>query len=246
VTKSQKHLNGFTIVDYSNANKDAIDKFISPLMLHYTQEEAGFDCPVNEHFIEVEDSIIPAMIKKLFKIRVIITEKGLIVADSPAKLMSKMHQISSGTCILDNDERLIFSRKKADEIKKQFEGKRIAIFYKFIAELDVLKETFGERMTEIAEEFQENPSLVFLSQIQSGREGIALHFADALIYYSIDYSAVSYWQSRARIQSFDRKKTAEIYWVFTKGGIEKKIYKAVSDKKDFTLSYFLKSGWLHE
>jgi hypothetical protein len=214
--------------------------------LNYTQEEAGFNCPVNEHFVEVEDNIVPQMIRNIFKQKIISLPEGSIVADSPAKFFSKMHQISSGTCILDNDQRIIFSRKKAEEIKRIFFGKRIAIFYKFIAELDVLKETFGATITESAEEFQANPDLVFLSQIQSGREGIALHFADALIYYSIDYSAVSYWQSRARIQSFDRNKPAEIYWVFTKGGIENKIYKAVSNKKDFTLSYFLKSGWINE
>jgi len=32
----------------------------------------------------------------------------------------------------------------------------------------------------------------------------------------------------------------DVYWIFSRGGIEKKIYKAVTDKKDYTLSHFRK------
>ena len=30
----------------------------------------------------------------------------------------------------------------------------------------------------------------------------------------------------------------EVFWIFTKDGIEKKIYKNVSKKKDYTLKHF--------
>ena len=30
----------------------------------------------------------------------------------------------------------------------------------------------------------------------------------------------------------------DVYWVFAKGGIEDKIYSAVTKKKDYTLSHF--------
>jgi hypothetical protein len=55
---------------------------------------------------------------------------------------------------------------------------------------------------------------------------------------NIDFSAVSYWQARARMQNKDRKEASKVYWLFAEGGIEEKIYKAVKDKKDYTLSYF--------
>lgn len=242
VNKKMDIINGHSVINYDDANREAINAHIAPLMLHYTQQEAGFNCPVNEHFVIVDDPQLPALTRQLFKDRRLTFDQGEVIADTPAKLMGKMHQLSSGTCILDNDSRIIISRMKAEEIKRQFVGKRIAIFYKFILEFNVLREAFGEAVTESAEEFQANPDRVFLSQIQSGREGIALHFADALIYYSIDYSAVSYWQSRARIQALNRDTAANIYWVFTKGGIEPKIYKAVSSKKDFTLSWFMRHG----
>ena len=34
--------------------------------------------------------------------------------------------------------------------------------------------------------------------------------------------------------------TNDIYWIFSEGGIEDKIYKAVSNKKDYTLNVFKK------
>jgi hypothetical protein len=58
--------------------------------------------------------------------------------------------------------------------------------------------------------------------------------------YNIDFSAVSYWQARARMQTKDRVDEAIVYWLFFNGGIEEKIYKAVEQKKDFTLTHYKK------
>ena len=73
----------------------------------------------------------------------------------------------------------------------------------------------------------------------SGREGISLRQADCLVYYNIDFSATSYWQSRDRMTTKDRIKN-EVYWIFSQGGIEDQIYKAVVNKKDYTLNHFKK------
>ena len=76
-------------------------------------------------------------------------------------------------------------------------------------------------------------------QIVSGREGISLRQADALVYFNIDFSATSYWQSRDRMTTKDRLES-DIYWIFSEDGIEDEIYKAVSKKKDYTISHFKK------
>ena len=76
-------------------------------------------------------------------------------------------------------------------------------------------------------------------QIVSGREGISLRKAEALVYYNIDFSATSYWQSRDRMTTKERLES-DVYWIFSKGGIEKDIYRAVTKKKDYTLSHFKK------
>jgi len=64
-----------------------------------------------------------------------------------------------------------------------------------------------------------------------------------LVYYNIDFSATSYWQSRDRMTTKDRLKN-DVYWVFSKGGIEKDIYQAVARKKDYTLRHFKKHNEL--
>jgi hypothetical protein len=36
------------------------------------------------------------------------------------------------------------------------------------------------------------------------------------------------------------RKNSKVYWVFSEGGIEKDIYKAVIKKKDYTVRHFKK------
>ena len=86
------------------------------------------------------------------------------------------------------------------------------------------------------EEFNTTKKSIAL-QIVSGREGISLKNAKALVYYNIDFSATSYWQSRDRMTTKERLES-DVYWIFAKGGIEKDIYKAVTKKKDYTLRHF--------
>ena len=85
--------------------------------------------------------------------------------------------------------------------------------------------------------------MTFIRQVVSGREGISLRSADALVMYAIDYSALSYFQSIARIQDIRRTNAALLFWVFsdTKMQFEQAVYKAVSGKKDYTLDYFKKT-----
>ena len=56
---------------------------------------------------------------------------------------------------------------------------------------------------------------------------------------NIDFSAVSYFQARDRLTTMQRKENT-IYWIFSKKGIENKIYKAVQNKKDYTNDTFKK------
>ena len=57
------------------------------------------------------------------------------------------------------------------------------------------------------------------------------------MYYNIDFSATSYWQSRDRMTTKE-SKLSKVFWIFAKDGIEKEIYKAVVKKKDYTLKHF--------
>jgi hypothetical protein len=249
VTLKQKFVYNRMVNDYSNALHDEINEVCQHLFIPYTQEQAGFTQPVIETLHDVQMSQKTYLIiDKLRRDRVVNgSDNKVILADTEVKLMQKIHQLSSGTCLLDDVQDgqptgIIFDDTKAKYIFDTFAGKRIAIFYKFRQErLSIMCEAQrrGIKLTETPEEFQKQPdTMVFISQFQSGREGINLSTADCLVCYNIDFSAITYWQMRARIQSKDRQNEAHLHWIFSKGGIEHKILNVVSAKKDFTLSYF--------
>jgi hypothetical protein len=119
----------------------------------------------------------------------------------------------------------------------------MAIFYKFVAEgnaLQVYAQKNGLKVAKTPEEFNNSSNCVYLSQFVSGREGINLSTADCLVCYNIDFSAVTYFQVRARLQSKERKTAADVHWIFSENGIERQIYETVKNKKNYTLSYFKK------
>lgn len=240
---AKKYVFNRELADYSKVKQERIQSDIQHLMLTYTQEEAGFESLVQETilYVPMSDKVKWAVDKikkdKLFK-----TKDGQVVlADTAVKEMQKIHQICSGTVKTEDGNAIIFDDTKANFIKERFKGQKIAIFYKYIAEGMQLRYTFLDRIIEDPMSFNEaDGDAVFISQIQSGREGINLSTSDALVMYNIDFSAVSYWQSRARMQTKDRTQASKVYWVFTKGGIEDRIYGMVQNKKDFTLNHYKK------
>ncbi len=231
-----KIINSFSIRDYSGGRKSITDK-MKPYTISYTQKEAGFKVDTKEHIVKVP--IMGAtrkLIDRLRKDLVVEGQEEVILADTPVKLMSKVHQLYSGTIKFESGKSMVIDYSKAEFIKEKFKGKKIGIFYKFKAELKAIKDTFGDQVVTELEDFNGTDKSIAL-QIVSGREGISLREADYLVYYNIDFSATSYWQSRDRMTTKERLKS-DIYWVFAENGIEDQIYKAVSKKKDFTLSHF--------
>lgn len=237
VNVTDRHISGRVIKDYSGAISEKITPIIAPYMITYTQEQAGFKSVINEKILRCPaDEKIERLIKKLIKDRVIEGKEEVILADTGAKLQQKVHQLSSGTIIFESGKSKVLSHLKAKYINLRFPSSKIAIFYKFKAEYQALKDVFGDRLTNDLEEFNTTDKNIAL-QIVSGREGISLKAAKYLVYYNIDFSAVSYWQSRDRLTTMDRPSN-DIYWIFAKGGIEEKIYQTVMDKKDYTLNVF--------
>lgn len=234
-----KYIGSMRVNDYSGAIMDKVMGAIKHLMISYTQEDAGFESKINEHIIKVQmEDRTYELCNKLKKDLVIQGKDDVIIADTGAKLMNKLHQMYSGTIITESGARVVLDPTKAIAIGAKFQTEKIGIFYKFKAEYDALKSIFEDELTENLDEFNNGKRIIAL-QIQSGREGISLRNADVLVYYNIDFSAVSYWQSRDRMTTIDRKEN-NVYWVFADKGIEEKIYRIVSEKKDYTLSHFRK------
>jgi len=235
-----KHLGYAQVKDYSKADKKAFWHLIRHHIITFSQAEAGFTTSVNEMVLECEmKPITYAIIERLKKDLVVISKDGKqIVADTAVKLMQKIHQLSSGTVKFEDGTSKVIDYSKAEFIKDRFNGIKIGIFYKFVEELNALKHIFKDELTTDLQEFNSTNKNIAL-QIVSGREGISLKEAEHLVFYNIDFSAVSYFQAKDRLTTMERKENT-IFWIFSKGGIEEKIYQKVINKKDYTLSNFKK------
>ncbi len=235
-----KHLGYAQVKDYSDARVKDFWHLIRHSIMTFTQKEAGFTTNVKEMVLEVEmQPITNQIISKLIKDLVVTSKSGKqIIADTGVKLQQKVHQLSSGTIKFEDGSAQVIDSSKAIYIKDNFKDYKIGIFYKFVAELEMLKQVFGDQLTTDLDEFNTTDKNIAL-QIVSGREGISLKSADYLVFINIDFSAVSYFQAKDRMTTLDRKDNT-IFWVFSKNGIETKIYKSVQNKKDYTNAIFKK------
>ena len=240
VNITEKKINGLFIRDYSKGLQSILDK-MKPYTINYTQLEAGFKVKTSEHVMHVElkDSTYK-IIDKLKKDLVVEGKEEVILADTAVKLMMKLHQLYSGTIKFESGNSMVLDLTKAEFIKSQFATAKIGIFYKFKEELNALSQVFGaDNLTTDLSVFESTDKNIAL-QIVSGREGISLKQADCLVYYNIDFSATSYWQSKDRMTTKDRLDN-DVYWIFANEGIENDIYKTVIKKKDYTINHFKKT-----
>ena len=236
VNVTQRKINGMMINDYKDGSLDILSE-MNKYTISYTQKQAGFKIETREHTLEVTMSDLTyKLAAKLKKDLVVEGKEEVILADTPVKLMMKLHQMYSGTVKFESGKSTILDLTKAEYIYDNFEYAKIGIFYKFKEELNALKQVYGDKLCTELDEFNTTDKTIAL-QIVSGREGISLRKAEALVYYNIDFSATSYWQSRDRMTTKERLES-DVYWVFAKGGIEKDIYNAVTKKKDYTLNHF--------
>jgi len=239
VNITKKNVGYAEVNDYTKAKQDEILKIIDEYFIRFTQKEAGFSTNVTEKIIEIE--MKPTTYKianSLKKDSLFEGNNDLIIADTGAKLLSKLTQIYSGTVILESGNAITLDNSKLLAINEKFKNNKIAIFYKFQQELEMIKDFYKDDICFDLETFNNSNKNIAL-QIVSGREGISLKNADYLIYLTPDFSATSYWQSRDRLTTMDRKEN-KVFWIFAKGGIEKNIYKSIMNKKNYTLSQFKK------
>ena len=232
-----KMINSQKMNDYTRGKQSIIDA-MAPYSIKFTQAQAGFTSEIIEHILYVEPTdYINSIATQLKKNLVVEMDEGVIMADTGSKYMSKLHQIYSGTVKFESGDSMVLDTFKAEFIRRQFDGCKIGIFYKFKEEWAVLKQVFGDKITDNYEEFVSSDDMNIAWQIVSGREGTSLKEAEYIVYFNIDFSATSYWQSRDRMTTIDRPSN-EVYWIFTVGSIDEKIYQMVRKKKNYTLKHF--------
>jgi hypothetical protein len=233
-----KNLGYAKVNDYSDAKYDKIYPIIKPYIITFTQEQSGFTTQVIEHIIPVEmQPVTYNVINRLKRDLVVTSADGrTILADTSVKLQQKIHQLGSGTIKFEDGTAKIIDYSKANVIKEKFSDYKIGIFYKYKEELTMLREVFGDKLTTELDEFNQTDKWIAY-QYLSGREGINLSKADYLVMFSIDFSATTYFQARARMATKDREKN-EIFWLLSKNTLDAKIYKAVMNKRSYTNDLF--------
>ena len=124
VNVKQKKVNGYFINDYSHADKAKIDRDTKDLFISYSQEQAGFEVNINEHILSVPmNDRTGRYIKSMRDNLMVEIDGNAILGDTPAKLLTKLHQLSSGTVIAENGLHLTKVRLNLSVSSSQ--GKRL-------------------------------------------------------------------------------------------------------------------------
>jgi hypothetical protein len=222
--------------DYSKAKDELIKIKINHLLHKFTQEDAGFENVIVKKNIFIEmKPVTYKLIEKLKKDKIIQGKTETIIADSGVKLMSKQHQLASGTIIFDSGNTGIIDNSKAIYIKENFNGK-LAIFYYFKQELEMLLDVFGNAATTDLNEFNTSDKH-FIGQQYSSAMGINLSKADKLIYLNFGFSGTNFVQSLDRLTIKERKET-EVFFILAKNTLDLQILKVIEKKKNFTLKSY--------
>jgi hypothetical protein len=222
--------------DYSKAIVNKIDSIIKNIVHKFSQEDAGFTNKLNKHLVYVDmKPVTYNLINRLRKDKFIKGTYETIIADSGVKMMSKEHQLGSGTIIFDSGNVGIIDDTKAVYIKENFKGK-LAIFYYFKEELTMLKNTFGNLATTDINEFNTTDKH-FIGQQYSNAMGVNLSKADKLIYLNFGFSGTNWIQSLDRLTTIERTNT-DVYFILARRTIDYKILQTIEQKKNFTLKSY--------
>ena len=151
----ERIINGLSMKFYDKGLPSILTA-MKPFMISFSQKEAGFKSQLNEHVLTVPmEGRTYKLCAELRKHRVIDGKDEVVLADTPVKLMQKLHQMYSGTVKFESGKAMVFDHTKAQFIYDRFCRDKIAIFYKFKAELEALQNVYGYELTTDLEEFYE-------------------------------------------------------------------------------------------
>lgn len=124
---------------------------------------------------------------------------------------------------------------------------RLIVFYNFNDELKKLcaiAEKYGRDISlvngtekDLSAYNINNNSITFI-QYQAGSMGLNLQLANKIIYFTPPVSSELFEQSKKRIHRIGQQKTCFYYYLTCKGSIEKKIYRTLAMRRDYTEELF--------
>jgi len=197
---------------------------VEHLFISYTRKELGFAEEPKDviHLIELSQQT-----KDVYNVlrRDKICPEHDLVADTPMKLMTLLHQIEGGVVKTDNGD-LHISNEKVEYIKDKWgDHENMVIMAHYIGEQNLLKQEFKKATVLSSTAFA---------------EGVDLSHIDTLIIYSQSFSTAQHKQRRARQANIKRTTPINVHFLLVNKGVSQAVYNTVSiNGKNFVDRYYL-------
>ena len=212
------------VPSYKKTKEKKIVKAIKHLVVKLTRKETG-------HIHEAEEVLhnIP-MTKEQDKLsnklkNDLVIPKLNILADTPVKLLTKLHQISGGVGVNGEDD-LYYLKKvppKVEYLLNNFDQETTIILSHYIHEQKYLETVF-----------KHTGSTTKMST------GVDLSHFKTMVIYSMAFSAATHEQVKGRLMNVNRKTPIKVHYLLS--GIDTYVYDAVSSKSNFTSRWYKKNG----
>lgn len=241
---------GFEVKKYKNLKSLAkiIHPYISIQKKNINVEKTFIEVPVElpenakKHYRQMEKDFVTY----------VTSEKAISAPIVLAKMM-KLSQISGGHIhSTETGEDFPLHTAKLEALKELTDSlldqqeKRVVVFARFIWELNEIKKllapdwaTFtikgGVTLAEqtLAEKLFKESGGAMLCQTDSGSESMNLQSCAYAIFYSLNYSAISFQQGQDRIHREGQKNSSCYYYMLlAKGTLDRRIYGILKDKKN--------------
>lgn len=215
---------GGQLVNQYHKTKDFFP-WIKHLFVSLSRQEIGFKHEPKDHVHHIQLSTeSQKLYARLEKDQII--EELEVLGDSPVKLMTKLHQICGSAVKREDGEAVkLEGLEKIKYMLKTFGHlEHVAILAKYTAEIELIQQYI--------------PSTWFVGQIKRFAEGVDFSMYDTQIVYSLDFSASTYFQMRARQANYFREKPIDVHFLLVPDSVDEYVYESVQKKRDFTIKYY--------
>lgn len=218
------------IIGYKNV--DELNQKLREYGAVFMKTEEVLTLP-KQNFIPVKIAHTPQY-KRFMRDSIVNIDGVDFVGDNTLKKLLYARQL----CSIYNDKKL---QALGDILEST--NDRVIIFYNFNQELDVIKKVIGKRPYSVVNgsckdltAYQNKADSIVLVQYQAGAMGLNLQEANTIVYFSPTLSSDLYEQSKKRIHRIGQNRPCFYYQLIS--GIEERIYKALTMRKDYTDELF--------
>jgi hypothetical protein len=248
------------VPSYKKTKTDLIKKDMKHLVVTLTRKDTGHKHEVKDivHTIELTKHQ-HSLYEELKEDKVVTIGKYEILADTGAKILSKLHQIAGGIAVkcepkvkknpdfvkvpkkkrkkFTKDELIAYEKSKTILIPRTYyftdESPKVKyIKDNFDPETTIILSYYKHEQTYLAKLFPHTGSVTKLST------GVDLSHYKTMIVYSMSFSASNYEQVKGRLMNVNRKSKVRCHYLIS--GIDEYVLNAVKNKENFTASWYKK------